>query len=88
MHQVCMQKKVKEDKVMRKSIRGTVINKNKVARVQAENAKTQMDSTGKLVFKDGASDPSTEAVARSPSVARSRPPLISCGPSRSARAHR
>jgi hypothetical protein len=38
-HGACLQKKLKEEKTTRRSMRGSVTNKNKVERVHAENMK-------------------------------------------------
>ncbi len=61
-HGVCLQKKMKEEKAVRRSMRGTVTNKSKVERVHQENLKTEIDSSGKLVFADG-SDGAADGVA-------------------------
>jgi hypothetical protein len=52
-HGVCLQKKMKEERAVRRSIRGSVKNEQKVARVHADNMKTEIDSSGQLKFVEG-----------------------------------
>jgi hypothetical protein len=60
-HGVCLQKKMKEERTVRRSIRGSVKNEQKVARVHAENMKTEIDSKGQLKFVGEVSDGTFES---------------------------